>query len=149
MPAPTPNTRQQHVFLIVLFVATLFAHFHFATRNWHYRFMIGHEFRQTQTALIAHYIDQENNFSLDYSVPLLGKPWVLPLEFPLYEWGVVALSRAVSLSKIGKCAFQPSRAHNASRQPRISARNRSPNAMSRMPGQRDCASTNASAKLVS
>ena len=92
-PAATTD-RRQHAFLIVLFVAALLAHFHFATRNWQYRFMIGHEFRQTQTALIAHYIDQENNFSLDYSVPLLGKPWVLPLEFPLYQWGVVALSRA-------------------------------------------------------
>ena len=82
------------MFLLVLFVAALLAHLHFATLNWRSRFMLGHEFRQTQTALIADYIDRENNFSIDYSVPLLGKPWVLPLEFPLYEWGVVALSRA-------------------------------------------------------
>ncbi len=93
-PSAPSTDRRQHVFLIVLFIAALVAHFHFATMNWQYRFMLGHEFRQTQTALIAHYIDVENNFSPDYSVPLLGKPWVLPLEFPLYEWGVVGLSRA-------------------------------------------------------
>ena len=94
MPSAATTDRRQTIFLIVLFCVALAAHFHFATRNWQYRFMMGHEFRQTQTALIAHYIDKENNFSLDYSVPLLGKPWILPLEFPLYEWGVVGLSRA-------------------------------------------------------
>jgi hypothetical protein len=94
MSSAVTTDRRQHAFLIVLFIAALVAHFHFATMNWRYRFMIGHEFRQTQTALIAHYIDTENNFTPDYSVPLLGKPWSLPLEFPLYEWGVVALSRA-------------------------------------------------------
>ncbi|HLP08005.1 MAG TPA: hypothetical protein VK178_07555, partial [Opitutaceae bacterium] len=83
------SERRLTVLLVVLFCAAAAIHLWFATRNWHYRFMAGHEFRQTQTALIAHYIEQENNFSPDYSVPLLGKPWVLPLEFPFYEWGVV------------------------------------------------------------
>lgn len=94
MPPATSDRRLLPVLLIGLFSVALALHFNFATTSWHYRFMIGHEFRQTQTALIAHYIDKENNFTLDYSVPLLGKPWVLPLEFPLYEWGVVVLSRA-------------------------------------------------------
>lgn len=96
MPPAAPE-RRLSLLLVVLFCAALAVHFVFATRNWHYRFMAGHEFRQTQTALIAEYIAKENNFSLDYTVPLLGKPWVLPLEFPLYEWGVVALSRATHL----------------------------------------------------
>ena len=96
-PTPVANERRLNAFLIVLFCAALAAHFHFATMNWHYQFMAGHEFRQAQTALISYYIDKENNFSVDYSVPILGKPWVLPLEFPLYEWGVVWLSRATHL----------------------------------------------------
>ena len=97
--------RRLSVLLVVLFCAAAAVHLHFATLNWRYRFMAGHEFRQTQTALIAHYIDQENNFSPDYSVPLLGKPWVLPLEFPFYEWGVVALSRVT-----GRPQFESARA---------------------------------------
>ena len=96
-PTDARPERRLNLFLFVLFCAALAVHFHFATMNWHYQFMAGHEFRQTQTALISYYIDKENNFSLDYSVPLLGKPWVLPLEFPLYEWGVVWLSRATHL----------------------------------------------------
>lgn len=56
--------------------------------------MPGHEFRQAQTALISHYIDQENNFSPLYETPLVGKPWIsILLEVPIYEWSVVGLSR--------------------------------------------------------
>jgi hypothetical protein len=64
--------------------------------TYHFRmgFMAGHEFRQSQTALTSYYIDQDNNFSLLYETPLLGKPWVaLLLEVPFYEWSVVGLSR--------------------------------------------------------
>ena len=60
--------------------------------------MPGHEFRQAQTALIAHYIDEQNNYSLLYETPVLGKPWVsILLEVPVYEWSVVGLSRAFGL----------------------------------------------------
>ncbi len=38
--------------------------------------MPGHEFRQTQTALISSYIVQQDNFSLLYETPIVGKPWV-------------------------------------------------------------------------
>jgi hypothetical protein len=83
--------------LIILFGAALVAHVCFVTFNWRSGFLPGHEFRQTHTALIAYYVDQENNFSVPYSTPLFGKPWSVPLEFPLYEWSVVLLSRAAHL----------------------------------------------------
>jgi len=81
----------------MLFCAALFTHVVFATFNWRSGFLPGHEFRQTHTALIAYYIDAENNFSIPYSTPLFGKPWSVPMEFPLYEWSVVLLSRAAHL----------------------------------------------------
>ena len=60
--------------------------------------MPGHEFRQAQTAIIADYINRDNNFSLLYETPILGKPWVsLLLEVPVYEWSVVLVSRATGL----------------------------------------------------
>jgi hypothetical protein len=65
-----------------------------ATLNWTCAFMPGHEFRQSQTAIVSYYIDQQNNFSLLYETPVLGKPWVsILLEVPVYEWSVVVLSR--------------------------------------------------------
>ncbi len=63
--------------------------------NWTMGFMSGHEFRQAHTAIVAHYIDKQDNFGLLYEVPIFGKPWVsLLLEVPVYEWAVVLLSRA-------------------------------------------------------
>lgn len=82
------------MFVVAVFVAALVANFYLATYNWSAGFLIGHEFRQTQTAMIAEYIDKQNNFSLRYETPIFGKPWMAPLEFPLYQWAVVGVSRA-------------------------------------------------------
>ena len=89
-----PNDRRRERILTVLFWVVLVTHVLLATANWRSGFLPGHEFRQTHTAIIAYYIDQENNFSPLYSVPIFGKPWSVPMEFPLYEWSVVLLSRA-------------------------------------------------------
>jgi len=94
----TPVLRRENWLLPALFLAALAAHFGFATANWNSGFLPGHEFRQTQTAIVSYYIDQQDNFSLRYETPLFGKPWVaLPLEVPFYEWSVVLLSRATGL----------------------------------------------------
>ena len=93
----TPSRRETWP-LVGIFCAALIAHFYLTTANWNSAFMPGHEFRQAQTAIVTYYIDQQDNFSLRYETPVLGKPWVaLPLEVPLYEWSVVALSRATGL----------------------------------------------------
>jgi dolichyl-phosphate-mannose--protein O-mannosyl transferase len=89
----SPDSTADQIFLVVLFVATVVANLILVTRSWHSGFLIGHEFRQSQTAIISYYIDQQNNFSLHYDTPILGKPWEAPLELPLYQWGVVLLSR--------------------------------------------------------
>ena len=94
----TAPARRETWPLLGIFCAALLGHFYLTTANWNSAFMPGHEFRQTQTALVAYYIDQQDNFSLRYETPLFGKPWVaLPLEVPLYEWAVVGLSRATGL----------------------------------------------------
>ncbi len=93
----TPSQRE-NICLIGIFCAALVAHFYFATSNWSAGFMPGHEFRQSQTAIVSYYIDKQNNFSPLYETPILGKPWVSVLmEVPLYEWSVVGLSRATGL----------------------------------------------------
>jgi hypothetical protein len=97
MHAPSTGINR---FVVVLFIAALGVHFYLATRNWTAGFMPGHEFRQTHTAIISEYIDKENNFTPRYTVPLYGKPWVVPLEFPLYEWAVVGVSRALDVPHI-------------------------------------------------
>lgn len=85
--------RADRVFVIVVFLAALVASALVTTNNWRSGFLLGHEFRQTQTAVIAEYIDAQNNFSPHYDTPIMGKPWEIPLELPIYEWAVVLLSR--------------------------------------------------------
>lgn len=75
----------------ILLVA-LAGHFFATTIGWDNRNLPGVEFRQAQTAISAHFIQVEDNFSLAYPTPVLGKPWSIPLEFPLYQWTVVAVS---------------------------------------------------------
>jgi len=87
--------------LIGIFVCALLYSLYGVTLNWTVPFMAGHEFRQAHTAIVAYYIDQQDNFSLLYETPIFGKPWVsLLLEVPIYEWSVVLLGRATGLPHV-------------------------------------------------
>ena len=101
--APAGRSPQRHEFL-VLFIAAAFFHFWGATVAWDSLNLPGGEFRQAQTAISTYYIQQENNFSLAYPTPVLGKPWSIPMEFPLYQWTVAAVSTVSgrSLTEIGR-----------------------------------------------
>ena len=52
-------------------------------------------FRQTQTALSAYWLWRGGPW-LAYETPVLGFPWSIPFEFPLYQ-GLVALLRAIGI----------------------------------------------------
>ncbi len=80
-----------------LFVAVLALHLWAATVGWRYGMLPGNTFRQAQTALTTHFIAQEPGLSLAYPTPVLGKPWSIPMEFPLYQWTVAGLQRALHL----------------------------------------------------
>ncbi len=49
-----------------------------------------HSFRQTQAATTAFFL-VNRPFRLAYETPVLGKPWSIPMEFPLYQWIVARL----------------------------------------------------------
>jgi hypothetical protein len=54
-----------------------------------------HGFRQTQTAISAESILHGGSF-LRYEIPVLGPPWSLPFEFPLYQGIVAVLAKILS-----------------------------------------------------
>jgi hypothetical protein len=89
---------------LAVFVVGLVFHCWGMTVGWTSRNLPGGEFRQAQTALSTHWIKAENNFGLAYPTPVLGKPWSLPMEFPLYQWTVVTVSKVThwSLTKSGR-----------------------------------------------
>jgi 4-amino-4-deoxy-L-arabinose transferase-like glycosyltransferase len=64
-----------------------------ASVGWESKSLPGLEFRQAQTAISAFFIRHENDFSLAYPTPVLGKPWSTPTEFPLYQWTVALVSK--------------------------------------------------------
>jgi DNA integrity scanning protein DisA with diadenylate cyclase activity len=44
-----------------------------------------HGFRQTQTAITSYYLMRGGSF-FSYETPVMGYPWSIPFEFPLYQW---------------------------------------------------------------
>lgn len=52
-------------------------------------------FRQTQTALSTYWLWREG-FHLVYETPVLGSPWAIPYEVPIYQW-LVALLRTLGV----------------------------------------------------
>ena len=76
----------------VLFVALLVFNLWGLSIGWSSSALPGNEFRQSQTAQSTLFIQREKNFSLAYPTPVLGKPWSIPMEFPLYQWTVAAVS---------------------------------------------------------
>ncbi len=96
-PAPGRPRPLETWLIVTVFILALGFNGWAAAVGWWHANLPGHEFRQTQTAISAYFIQQERNFSLAYPTPILGKPWSIPFEFPLYQWTVVAVSDATGL----------------------------------------------------
>lgn len=81
----------------VVFVLALGFHAWGISVGWKNINLPGHEFRQAQTGISAMFIQREGNFSLAYPTPVLGQPWSVPFEFPLYQWTVAVVSNTFHL----------------------------------------------------
>lgn len=97
-------SRRETLLAVALFVVALGFHAWGMTVGWGSKNLPGVEYRQAQTALSAYWIKQENNFSLAYPTPVLGQPWSVPMEFPLYQWTVVVTGKVTGwgLTKAGR-----------------------------------------------
>lgn len=62
-----------------------------------------HGFRQTQTAITAYYIDNISDLFY-YETPVLGYPWRIPFEFPLYQYitKIVSIYTGIELTLTGR-----------------------------------------------
>ncbi|WP_370677653.1 hypothetical protein [Pleomorphomonas sp. PLEO] len=61
-----------------------------------YPILDAHAFRQTQTALSVYWMGHGGAL-LNYETPVLGAPWAIPFEFPIYQWMVLGVSRVSGL----------------------------------------------------
>lgn len=78
--------------VILAFFFSIFAF----TIGWYNPIVDFHAFRQTQTALSAFWMLKEGHY-FNYQTPVLGYPWSIPLEFPLYQWLVVVVYKLTNL----------------------------------------------------
>ena len=76
-------------FAQLMFWLCLAVHLVFSFIGWNNTIVDHHGMRQTHTAMTSFYYIHDR-FRLDYEVPILGKPSIIPREFPLYQ-GIVAL----------------------------------------------------------
>lgn len=101
LPAePTP--RFKAILAGVLLVSILIAGY-FASVGWGSHISDLHGFRQAQTAISAEYLRRGGPF-LSYETPVLGPPWSIPFEFPLYQAVVACLTNLLhgNLIPIGR-----------------------------------------------
>lgn len=75
-----------------IFVACLSYHLFYSLLGWHHGISDIHGFRQTQTAITAYYLLKGGPI-LAYLTPVLGPPWTIPFEFPLYQLLVAICSK--------------------------------------------------------
>lgn len=59
-----------------------------------------YDFRQAQTAWGVRSLTRGSLNPLDAEVPVLGPPWKLPFEFPLYQWLAAIVGRVLALNEL-------------------------------------------------
>ncbi len=64
--------------------------------GWEHTVSDGNGFRQSQTALTSYWMLHGGPL-LAYETPVLGPPWSVPFELPVYQWCAAAASRALGI----------------------------------------------------
>lgn len=82
--------------ILVLLLACLLSSLWVASFGWSHAISDTHGWRQTETAIRAYYIAEGGPW-LSYETPVLGPPWSLPHEFPVYQLLVAGLANLSGL----------------------------------------------------
>ena len=95
-----PRTWHGHSFdgvvFASLFVAAVVYSLVHAGIGWSNTLLGLHGFRQTQTAFSTYAMLRGGPW-LEYETPVLGAPWAVPFEFPLYQWAVALVVKAFGM----------------------------------------------------
>lgn len=107
MPLTAESARTDRIgnFLWLLFgIAIAFNLLQLAI-SWDKPILGAYAFRQTQTAISSYWIAKGTSW-LAYWTPVLGAPWSIPFEFPLYQWLVACVAAlfpaALTLDQAGR-----------------------------------------------
>src|SRR6266540_3312125 len=94
-PRMAKNSLESTVILVVFLAAVLWS-LGVASFGWSHAISDAYGWRQTQTAITAYFMQQGGPW-LNYETPVLGPPWALPHEFPVYQLVVAALANITGL----------------------------------------------------
>ncbi len=86
----------EHAAILVLFLGALAFSLSVASKGWSHAISDIYGWRQAQTAISAYFIQQGGPW-LGYETPVLGPPWSLPHEFPVYQLAVAGLATVTGL----------------------------------------------------
>jgi hypothetical protein len=89
--SPRTSLLFQALYFIVVLVQSVFF-----VLTWNQPLLEQHGFRQTQTALTVYWAIRDG-WRFAYETPVLGAPWSLPFEFPIYQWLVSILWKITGL----------------------------------------------------
>jgi len=90
------ESKARHVLCLGFFIAASIYHLFAVAQAWERPIADFNPWRQSQTAITAWYFLHEG-FSLAYPVPVLGPPWSIPFEFPVYQALVAVLAGVAPL----------------------------------------------------
>ena len=83
--------------LYFLTFSVILIHFLFVLFYLSQKLLEQHSFRQTQTALSSLWMCKEG-FLFNYQTPVVGYPWSIPFEFPLFQFLVAFFVRITTLN---------------------------------------------------
>jgi len=100
-PTATGPSRRDALFLVLVFLVSLGWSVHRETVGWHHTISGAFQngFRQSQTALSTVYLARGGPL-LAYETPVVGPPWSIPFEFPLYQYIVATAVRTLHTALI-------------------------------------------------
>jgi hypothetical protein len=78
--------------VLLLIVVLVAVHVMIVSIGWNNPILEQHGFRQTQTAISSYWLLRGSPL-LAYETPVMGPPWSIPFEFPLYQAGVALWSK--------------------------------------------------------
>ena len=82
--------KKEDIYFFILFIIAFTIHFYISLIGWNNNILDQYGFRQAQTAISTYYTIKDG-FALRYITPVLGAPWSIPFEFPLFQWIVAGL----------------------------------------------------------
>lgn len=96
--SPHPQTRRVLQYALALLAAGLLV---YAGASSLRPLIDDHSFRQTQTAISVYYMLRGEGW-IGYITPVLGWPWTIPFEAPVYHWSVALLAWLLPLELSGR-----------------------------------------------